>query len=375
MRGATAAAGQRRSRAAMRLVGRFGVAMMAVAGSVLLAAIPAGADQHPANCNQNNLVLDVGKDKTLVRNGDTITYTVAASNLDSPQGPACDLTGVTITFTAPAADGTPTGAKTVLRPNVDFVVPTPRQVLGTIPYVVAVNPGVTDVVVKAEASGVLHDAPVNHSATVTKTLGTTSTQPQTVLQSTVTPASGTAPLPVTFTYTETNNSSTATPISGVTLTDDACAPVTYMSGDTNGNSILDVGETWTFTCARTITAAGTVTSHVVAHGTNTVDARAVPDEVAGTTVTVRAAPTPTPTPTPTVQGQQLQRQPPRQPALPVTGPDLPAGPLALLGCCLLAAGTALLVRARRARSGGHRPAGAVTVSTWASGRSARPPAR
>ena len=143
MRGATAAAGQRRSRAAMRLVGRFGVAMMAVAGSVLLAAIPAGADQHPANCNQNNLVLDVGKDKTLVRNGDTITYTVAASNLDSPQGPACDLTGVTITFTAPAADGTPTGAKTVLRPNVDFVVPTPRQVLGTIPYVVAVNPGVT----------------------------------------------------------------------------------------------------------------------------------------------------------------------------------------------------------------------------------------
>src|SRR5207237_10833957 len=104
------------------LVGRLGVAMVAVAGS-LLAAIPAGADQHPANCNQNNLVLDVGKDKTLVRNGDTIVYTVSASNLDSPQGPACDLTGVTITFTAPAADGTATGAQTVLRSHVDLPVP------------------------------------------------------------------------------------------------------------------------------------------------------------------------------------------------------------------------------------------------------------
>jgi hypothetical protein len=349
VRGARAAAGQRRTRVGiLGLVGRLGVAMVAVAGS-LLAAIPAGADQHPAGCNQNNLALDVGKDKTLVRNGDTIVYTVSASNLDSPQGPACDLTGVTITFTAPAADGTPTGARTVLRSDVDFVVPTARQVVGTVPYVVAVNSGVTDVVAKAEASGVLHDAPVNHSATVTKTLGTTITQPRTTLQSTVTPASGTVPLSVTFTYAETNNSSTAAPISGVTLTDDACAPITYTGGDTNGNGVLDVGETWTFTCARTLTAAGAVTSHVVAHGTNTVDTRAAPDEVPATAATVQAVPAAAPTPTPTVLGQQTQRPPAKPPQIPVTGPDFPAGPLALLGCCLLAAGTALLVRGRRAR--------------------------
>src|SRR2546423_6971431 len=167
MRGARAAARRRRSRVGMRLAGRLGVAMMAMAGSLLVAAIPAAADQHPAGCNQTNLVLDVGKDKTLVRNGETITYMVSASNLDSPQGPACDLTGGTITFTAPAADGTPTGAKTVLRSNVDFVVPTPRQVFGTVPYVVAVNPGGTDGVGKPEARARPHHPAGNPGATGT----------------------------------------------------------------------------------------------------------------------------------------------------------------------------------------------------------------
>src|SRR5713226_6994373 len=87
---------------------------------LLLAPTPVAADQNPAGCTQNNLVLDIGRDKTIVRNGDTIVYIISASNVDSVQGAACNLTGTTFTFIAPAADGTPSGARTVLRSNIDF---------------------------------------------------------------------------------------------------------------------------------------------------------------------------------------------------------------------------------------------------------------
>jgi len=60
--------------------------------------------------------------------------------------------------------------------------------------------------------------------------------------------SGQAPLSVTYTYTERNAGDT--PISGLKLVDDICSPVVYTGGDADGNSVLDKGETWTFTCSR-----------------------------------------------------------------------------------------------------------------------------
>ncbi len=65
---------------------------------------------------------------------------------------------------------------------------------------------------------------------------------------------------VTFTYVVTNPGNV--PLSGVTVTDDNGTPgnagddfvATFVGGDSNANSLLDPGETWTFTASRIATA-------------------------------------------------------------------------------------------------------------------------
>jgi hypothetical protein len=50
---------------------------------------------------------------------------------------------------------------------------------------------------------------------------------------------------VTYTYVVTNVG--VVPLSGVSVTDSKLGPVTYISGDTNGNGLLDPGEVWIYT--------------------------------------------------------------------------------------------------------------------------------
>jgi len=44
------------------------------------------------------------------------------------------------------------------------------------------------------------------------------------------------------------------PLQDVTVTDDKCSPVTFTDGDTDGDDLLDPGETWRFNCVTTLTA-------------------------------------------------------------------------------------------------------------------------
>lgn len=60
---------------------------------------------------------------------------------------------------------------------------------------------------------------------------------------------------VLYSYQVTNPGDV--PLGNVTLADDTCAPVQYQTGDANSNSLLEPGETWTFTCA-TVVAVDTV---------------------------------------------------------------------------------------------------------------------
>ena len=60
---------------------------------------------------------------------------------------------------------------------------------------------------------------------------------------------------VTFTYIVKNTGDTA--LKNVVLTDDRIATVTYVSGDTDKDGLLDVGETWTYT-AKEAASAGTI---------------------------------------------------------------------------------------------------------------------
>lgn len=54
---------------------------------------------------------------------------------------------------------------------------------------------------------------------------------------------------LTYTYKATNPGNV--PLSNVTVTDDKCSPVTYVSGDSNTNNLLEPGEAWMFTCSYT----------------------------------------------------------------------------------------------------------------------------
>jgi len=76
---------------------------------------------------------------------------------------------------------------------------------------------------------------------------------------------------VTYTYT-TKNIGTV-PMTDVTLIGDTCSPIVLVSGDTNGDSKLDVSETWTYTCSKTITQTtkNTVVATGHANGLNAVD--------------------------------------------------------------------------------------------------------
>lgn len=139
---------------------------------LFIPALPANADQSPSGCNSNRLNASIIKDKTAVYQGDTITYTVTVSNLNSGSDTACDITGATVQVALPAADGTPTGAVVTLATGVNYLAGTSLTIVGTAQYVVNVNPGVVDIVAQVSANGTLHDAPTNHSASIVKTLGT-----------------------------------------------------------------------------------------------------------------------------------------------------------------------------------------------------------
>jgi uncharacterized repeat protein (TIGR01451 family) len=93
------------------------------------------------------------------------------------------------------------------------------------------------------------------------------------------------------TYTETITNPGTVPLSHVTLSDDKCSPLTFVSGDINDDSKLDPTESWVYTCQTNLTE--TTTNTAVATGeANGLIAR---DFAIITVVVATALPSPTDT--------------------------------------------------------------------------------
>jgi len=60
---------------------------------------------------------------------------------------------------------------------------------------------------------------------------------------------------VTYKYTVTNPG--VVPMNNVVVTDNKCAPVSYIAGDANGNGLLDPSETWTYSCTTNVSVSTT----------------------------------------------------------------------------------------------------------------------
>ena len=76
---------------------------------------------------------------------------------------------------------------------------------------------------------------------------------------------------VTYGYVATNIG--MVPMSNITVTDNKCAPVSYVSGDANNNDLLDPGETWTYACTTHVSVSATdiATARGVANGLDAID--------------------------------------------------------------------------------------------------------
>jgi uncharacterized repeat protein (TIGR01451 family) len=262
-------------------------------GLLVVTPSAALAHQSPLNCNKNGIALNVQRSQALVKNGDSITYTVSVAN--DATG-SCDITNTTIDLILPAADGTPTGQRVRIVTGASYPAGFSEVTVGTVPYTVALNKGVTAGTVRAIfVNATLHDNPNDTSlAGIFKDIGLFMTPPTINITKSASPTSGPAPLTVTYTYTVTNTSILDLPVKNVTVSDNLCPSATYASGDSDGDGALDVNEAWVFRCTTTHANPGTYVDTASACGDGVLGGEHVCTGPVQATVVVTPPPPPPP---------------------------------------------------------------------------------
>jgi hypothetical protein len=289
---------------------------------------PAAAHPSPSGCTSNSLGIELIKNRSLVRNGDVVNYTVLVENVGSG---ACDVTGVGVVLQLPARDGTPTGQTVTLATSETYPAGMAEREIGTVPWTVDVDPGVFDAVPQARVAGnrSLHDEDTDHDVNIDKTLGTRIIAPSATLTVTPNPNTGGSPLDTTFTYTFTNTSaSPGTPLQPPSFNDEPnlCTDnATPTGGDTNGNHQVDNGESWTYTCSARVTDSGTTNTTVTASVNTALEGDqkrpvTVPPATASVVVTTGSTNSPSETP-----GSPESPGTPGTPGTP-SNPSTPANP-------------------------------------------------
>jgi uncharacterized repeat protein (TIGR01451 family) len=174
--------------------------------------------------------------------GETVTYTLTVTNPGNTglsdvvvSDPKCN--------TAPALVGKSGG-------NQDAVLDTNETWTYTCDHLVVSADG-TQIVNTATADGV---DPLGRIVTSKSSHTTPVLHPAIAISKSANPTSANPGQTVVYTYTVTNPGDAT--LTTVGVSDDKCSPVTFVGGDTNGDTQLNVDETWTFTCSNTASSTG-----------------------------------------------------------------------------------------------------------------------
>lgn len=244
-------------------------------GTITNSTFIAGNEADPDGSNNNattttgvlgnsDLALAKSAQPNPINVGQNLTYTLTAIN----NGPDT-ATGATVTDTLPA--------------GVTFVSATPSQgtcseASGTVTCNLGdlangANATVTIVVTTTASGAIANTASVSGNEDDPDTANNTAStvtdvqaNPHIALDKQK-PVIANGGGPVTYTYLVTNPGDV--PLSTVSISDDKCDPVAYVSGDSDSDSQLDTSETWTFTCTYTpaFTALTNLTNTAMATGT------------------------------------------------------------------------------------------------------------
>jgi uncharacterized repeat protein (TIGR01451 family) len=261
-----------------------------------LLALPTAASAHvnPPGCTSTAARIQFGfvhsdaSTGIVHRNGDVVEVVPRVGN-DQGANP-CDLEDLTLSISFPNPDGT-AGPATVFATGVDLPSGTAPIEFPVVEHTVNFNNGVFKGPVTIAYSGTQHVSNPDPSSGPIGSAGrnVVITRPHATVTVTPTPASGDAPLGVTYNYsvlndTQVDPADTFVHVQSPVVADDLCSPVTFTGGDTNMDTLLSRGETWTYTCTRTL-PGGVFTNHVTFDGTSVRDGRPWPQATAQSTVT------------------------------------------------------------------------------------------
>jgi uncharacterized repeat protein (TIGR01451 family) len=272
---------------------QISLVLSAVAAILAVPAGPAGAHESPTNCTSSGVRFALtGNDIGVIhRNGDVISVTPKIGNFAAG---ACDISNATVTLTFPKPDGTSGGQSVTVATNADFPGGADFTEYPPVQHTVNFNDGVFRGPVTLAISGTQH-FPGGDTSGAIGSLGAplAISRPHATVTVTPSAASGDAPLGVTYNYSVTNDSpldpmDVPVHMASVSVADDLCAPLTFTGTDTGNSDILDRGETWTYTCNRTL-PGGVFTNHVTVDGSSLRDGRDWPRATAQSTVTVNGS--------------------------------------------------------------------------------------
>lgn len=287
----------------MREIKWFLAAAVALLSALSIAPVASG-HPSPGGCTGSAPSVSFHKE-TLnriaapVRVGDSL---VLGAQIDNQADGACDLSELTVRVRLPQPDGSPGQYRTLTSDTFLAAGSRVGDFAEVSPYIVDLNETVSNAFLELSWSAVSHsgdaDVPVSGSGSGARF---TVTRPRAEL--TVTPSSeaGFPPLFITNTYRLKNASPSNTGVPGPALNpsgpdgpwdalaDANCSPLLYLSGDESaaGPPALDPGETWNFSCTRTLISPGTFASQPLVTGISSADERPWPQpQIAATAVTV-----------------------------------------------------------------------------------------